>query len=296
VFVLCPRSTRVASASSGGTIGAAQSAIAEATPSLERQLRGLRTQLTAKQRQADSTRLELDATRQHAFHTQRRLQLATADVARALKVAAHHERLALIYKEEVEAQAKYAQATRAAQRLSQALELQDATARKLKAAYEELGSARQQQAQVETQLRRLSRRAHFNQELSQSRIADLHVAVSRLEAKLVSESDRRLQVEVDLRDTQKLLAETQQDLVLSRQLHTDEQAEIAAYKAELGRLKDAHRKLLSYQRRPAPSAPRSSPFAAAAELKRLCANNLLLAEEPCVLGAFTSTSRPRVAG
>ena len=261
MFLLCPRSTRVAVASTSGTTSAPQSATAEPTPSLGRQLRGLRTQLSAKQRLADSTRLELDTARQHALDTQRRLQLATADVARALKVAAHHERLALIFKEEAEAQAKYAQATRAAKRLSKAQQLQDATTRKLKAAYEELGSARQQQAQVETQLRRLSRQAHFNQQLSQSRIAELHVAVSRLEAKLVTENDRRHQVEVDLKDALQLLAVSQQDLVLSRQLNTDQQAQLAASNAELHRLQDAHRKLLSYHRRPAPSrrAPLLSP-------------------------------------
>jgi len=261
MFGLCPRSTHVAVASTSGTASAAQNVTTESTPSLARQLRGLRNQLSTKQRQATSTRIELDTARQHALDTQRRLQLATADVARTLKVAAHHERLALIYKEEAEAQTKNAQATRAAKRLSQALELQDVTARKLKTAYEELGSARQQQAQVETQLRRLSRQAQFNQQLSQSRIADLHVAVSRLEAKLVTERDGRIQLEVDLRDTQQLLVETQQDFVLYRQLYTDQQAELAASNAELRRLQDAHRKLLSYHRRPAPSrrAPLLSP-------------------------------------
>ena len=279
VLTPCPRRTRVASTSHVASAG--QDVIVG--PSLQRQLRGLRMQFTAKQRLVDSTRLELDTARCLALDTQRHLQVATADVARALKVAAHHERLVLIYKEEAAAQAPSEQATRSAKRLSQATQLQEVTACKLKAVFEELRSARQQQAQVEIQLRRLSRQTHFNQQLSQSRIADLHVAVSRLEAKLVTDSDGRLQVEVDLRDTQQLLAETQQDLVLYRQLYTDQKAELAANSAELRRLQDAHRKLLSYHRQPGPSTPRSSPVAAAAKLKRLRANNLVLAKELDVL-------------
>ena len=246
-----------------------------------RQIGSLSVQLVSKQWLIDCNRLELDTNRRLALDAQRILQVATAEVARVLKVAAHRERLVLIYKEEVAAlETPSEQATRLAKRLSLAEELHEATTHNLKALFQELECARQQQAQVENQLRHLSHQAQFDHQLSQTRIAELRVTVSRLEAQLATERANRIQLEADLQDSLQLLAESQEREALARRLIAEQQKQIAAGDADLRRLKDSHRKLLSYHRRTAPPVPLSSPaMAAAAELRQLRAENRQLAVE-----------------
>jgi len=273
----------VAGIGSAGSADRPAHAITAEIPSSVRQISSLRVQLVSKQRLIDRNRLELATTRRLALDAQRRLQVATADAARVLKVAAHHARLVLIYKEEVAAlETPSEQATRLAKRLSQAQELHEATAQNLKAVFQELGRARQQQAQVENQLRRLSRQAQFDHQLSQTRISELRVAVSRLEAKLATERGSRIQLEADLQDALQLLAESQEREALARRLIAEQQKQIAAGDADLRHLKDSHRKLLSCHRQTAPPVPPSSPAtaaAAAAELRQLRAENRQLAVE-----------------